>query len=287
MTLPTSLTPDERGFLTGLCQMPDADYFKAPGVSQSELKHLMRSPAHYQANKSAPDESTKAQEFGDQFDRFLCDRENFQRKLAVKPRGMKFSTNVGKDWQAEQEAAGKEIIAAADYDKVCGMVDALWAHPFAAQILQNSDLQVCAFAPFTLGGTVQRKGKFDIRPRDGNFLADIKSTEDAREPHFIYQTRLYRYDIQAGAYLSLNNSAANEARDCFLFIVVEKEKPHGVVIYNMPAELDPNPKRIPTIAEGRRAYVEALQKYMECAEKNDWPCYTREVVEIGKWKEAA
>lgn len=288
MNLPTHIEPDADGFLTGVCQMPDAEYFKAPGVSQSDLKHLMRSPAHYLAYKADPDdESTKAQEFGDQFDRFLCDREKFESTLAVKPRGMNFATTVGKDWRAKQQADGREIIASADYDKIGGMLDALWSHPYAKEILANSDLQVCGFAPFALGGKVQRKGKFDIRPRSGNFLADIKSTEDAREAHFIYQCRQYGYHVQAGSYLSLNNSATNEARDCFLFVVVEKEKPHGVVVYNMPADLENNPRRIPTIAEGRRAYVEALQKYIECETSGIWPCYPTDVVEIGKWKEAA
>lgn len=285
MSLPTSIQPDADGMLCGLCQMPDAEYFKAPGVSQSDLKHLLRSPAHYQAHKDEPDESTKAQDFGDQFDRFLCNPELFHSTLAKKPKGMTFVTRDGKAWRDEQLAAGREIIAEADYDKIAGMIDSLWAHPFAREVLENSDLQVAAFAPFILGGRVQRKGKFDIRPRSGNFLADIKSTEDARELHFIRQCWSYGYHIQAGSYLPLNNSAANEARDCFLFIVVEKEKPHGVVIYNMPPES--NDKRIPTINEGRRIYIEALQKYMECEERGEWPCYPQTVVELGKWKEAA
>ncbi|MEB3212414.1 MAG: hypothetical protein VKL39_13730, partial [Leptolyngbyaceae bacterium] len=45
---------EQRGALLGLIRVPNEAYHAGPGVSSTDLKKLLESPAHYKAHKKNP-----------------------------------------------------------------------------------------------------------------------------------------------------------------------------------------------------------------------------------------
>ena len=67
----------------------------------------------------------------------------------------------------------------------------------------------------------------------------------------------------------------------FIFVVVEKEPPHAVAIYECDDQM---------LETGRRQYREALQRFKECQEKDQWPGFDQpdhftEPAEVGTMTE--
>lgn len=237
------------------------EYFDAEGVSNSMLTVIHDgTPAHLPVYLNQDREVTKAMEIGT-FTHDLLLLQNAPQNIAVKPEGMKLNTKEGIAWKAEQ--AGKTILSKAEYDSIYGMRDSVMRNPKIRYALETGFAEQPLFSPFSLGGTVMRKGRLDLLsdPNWANIIFDFKTTTDASPKAFARDIVNRGYHRQAAYYLDLakeNNMPHSE----FIFVAVEKKPPYLVALYQVDLQ---------GIQRGRKAYIDLLQIYIQCQTSGIWP----------------
>jgi hypothetical protein len=246
--------------------MPDAIYRKEPGLSVSALKHFIRSPGHYRYAMDHPTPPTAAMCFGRVFHHLVL-------TPTLPPCWTVVESVLTKDSKA-RIAAGECLISVDAMDTAKGVAQAVLANPVARKAIGAGEAELSWFAPFNLGGTVERKGRIDFA-NTGTALVDLKTiSDDAREESVAREIEKRMYHVQAAYYLDGYNTARPEGaaeKTAFVFIFVEKEPPFGVAVYRLKEQ---------AIQVGREIYVNALQRFMVCVERNEWPIYEPAVSEI-------
>ena len=254
----TPFTPDTEGTFFGL---NETEYRSAPGIANSDLKHAHRSMAHYLAAKNAPKkESTPSQVFGTLLHLAALEPLRLNSAFVVKPEGMNYKSNAGKDMRDSQTEA---INTAKERDALMGCRASVLAHPLAAELIRRGQREVSVFAKHGPTGLL-RKGRMDVVATDDaglTTIADVKTTNDASPEEFARTIATWGYHRQAAYYIDLVGASF------FVFIAVEKEPPYAVNVFALDEE---------SIEIGRRDNEAALAKVAECTATGIWPAYGHE-----------
>lgn len=245
------------------------DYQRAEGVSNSMLKEisLPRFPAHFHARfiaKTIEDEDEEpnngkmdARTFGRLFHRAILETETLTNAFYVKPDGMSFATKEGKAWKVEHQ--DRVIISDANSKKLVGMARSVWKHPEARALLYGAQTERNLFAE-DADGTI-RKGRLDIVPSWGPYIADPKSIATLEEIKMSRAIFERRYFVQGAYYIDLAKLCGIE-KTKFALIFVEKSAPYVVTVRKLSdQELD----------WGRDVYKADLASLRHCLETNAWP----------------
>ena len=284
MNLPNFIEGKEGVFY----DLPDADYRKAPGVSNSMLKHIAYdgadpgSPAHFIQSFNEAQTDTDALFMGRMVhSRILTPSEPLPGVIAIpetytneKNEVKPWSGNakVCKSWLAAQESAGVRPMSKTQIEDMSGMVNAIVTHPTCQLAFAEGKPEVSLFKRYHRdNGMVLRKARLDwVSP--GPALADIKSCLDARKVEFDWTIWQRRYYVQAAYYLDLwNELNPDDQKTNFVFIAVEKFAPYNIQIFDVdPRDLD----------DGRREYQRNLALLMTCINEGTWPGYPTEIQTI-------
>jgi exodeoxyribonuclease VIII len=259
--------------------MPEAEYRAAEGVSQSELKYLARSPAHYRAFKDGPKpEPTAAMVLGTVTHARLL-QPGDPLGYFVRPAGMDFRSKEGKAWK--ESHGDLPIITEDEQDSIAGMIDAVAAHPAACAALSPPKAGSNEVSMFAIDGEdtgILRKGRADrITPDEyGNtVVVDLKTTDDASPAEFAKTVGNMRYHVQAAYYTDLAAACGMES-PLFMFIAVEREAPFAVGCYVLSPE---------DIAVGRMTYRRELRLLKDCLAVGKWPAYGEgvQMIDLPRW----
>lgn len=198
-----------------VCRMPFSEYRKAPGISQSQVKDFLKSPALYEARLTQSTEATTAMILGSYFDASITG-DGFEDYTVLQCDGR---TAAGK---AEREAAkelGLVTISAEDGANVSRWVESFKSHPIYKTIAK-ADFQVCGFA--MIDG-VRVKGRADALIFDGSDLTifDLKLVADGSPGKFAREIA-EGYDIQAAMYSIIFADALKALTCTFRFLCQEK-----------------------------------------------------------------
>jgi hypothetical protein len=120
--------------------IPDDEYHKPNGyVSSSQLKNLLRSPAHFQHSLNSEHQETPALTIGRAVHCLALEPEKYPERFAHLPEGINRRTKAGKEAYADflEHAEGKTILKPEEAIQVACMVNAIHAHPAAAMILKG------------------------------------------------------------------------------------------------------------------------------------------------------
>jgi len=277
MSLP-NFTDGQEGVFYDL---PDADYRKASGVSNSMLKHIALtgeepgSPAHFVQSFKDPDVDSEALFMGRIIhSRILTPGEPLpgivaipetytNEKGEVKP--WSGNAKICKNWLSSQASAGLRPMKVEDIQKMDGVVSAIIGDPTCKTIFEEGKAEVSLFKQYHRnGGMVLRKARLDwVSP--GAALVDIKSCQDARAIDFDSVIWKRRYYVQAAYYLDLwNELNPDDQKSNFVFIAVEKFAPYAIQIFDLDAG---------DIGKGRREYQRNLSLVIECIKSGEWPGY--------------
>jgi exodeoxyribonuclease VIII len=246
--------------------LPDDVYRKAPGVSQTELKWMRPTPAHYRAKKDAPPEPpTDAQVIGKLTHSAVLERK-IEGQFTIKPDGMTFASKDGKAWR---DAQTLPIVSQEVADNIAGMTDSVACHPTAQAVLKNSRREVSGFKRDPETG-LMLKARADVLTTDANGLTvipDLKTCDrgEADSKEFSRAIWKWGYHLQAAHYLDVFGASS------FLFIVVEKLPPYAVAIYYLSAE---------ALNKGRADRDLLLAELKRCQDESLWPGYTELIQEI-------
>lgn len=245
---------------------PDPDYRRELGENQSQLKHILVSPAHYRASKNRRFPVTINMEIGSALHcKVLEGEEEFQNRYILKPEDIAFNTKEGKDWKASQK--GKTILSNTDkekaWDSVHGMAESLfkldWFNPELPNYRKFNELSI-----YWDADGVPCKGRLDrlVDTGDQLLVLDLKTT-DSVEPHTFLKkvTGGMNYLFQAAWYAEAASLAFDKPAK-FIFIGIERAEPWTVALFEVSDEM---------MDEGIRQIKRARQLLSQCLQNKEWP----------------
>lgn len=261
-------------FTTGLhTNMPAPDYHAIDALSASGAKHLLRSPAHYLAQKEHPMQPTAAMRLGTAVHTMILEPEKADIEIARAPKVDK-RTKVGKETIElfERENAGKLCLDADVYDKAAAIADAVYKHPTARELLTDGQSEVSML--WKAYGDLPCKARFDYYRGDG--IVDIKTTQDASPEAFARSIASLKYHMQAAHYLQGYREVTGWDADHFTFIAVENEPPYAIGIYRLDEA---------SLQTGRMLMLQAAFAFERAQKPAEWQGYASDIqtISVPSW----
>ena len=239
--------------------MTTTEYRAHPGVNFSTLKHILRSPADYQAALYSPHKETPALLFGTLAHSSILEGKAVIEIATSKPPGLNLATKEGKEWKAGQTLP---IIDTEAVLALRGMHEAVEANPHARHVLSQCQDRETPILGSLRG--VECKALLDAHGTDGVdwCIVDLKTTDDASPDAFARSVAKYHYDMQAAFYSQLLAQVHQiETRPYWLWLAVQKTAPYTCAVYSANE----------WIAGGDDKVETALDRLKECRESGQWP----------------
>jgi exodeoxyribonuclease VIII len=245
-------------------QIHDRKEYRAfPAFNQSAAKHILTSPAHYQAYINTPQEETKALRFGTFVHSAVLEPHTLNDLYATAP-DCDRRTKEGKAAWAEFATAnaGKTIL---DYEEsALGHLVASSARFALKRLGVEFDATEVMYHVDYNGVPL----KAAIDGVAGDYLWDIKTTDDASAAGMLKAIRNYRYNLQAYWYRLVYELATGKRPLGFRFLFIEKEPPFACAICEVGPEL---------MSWAIADFEKAVTLYKECTASGVWPAYTEEI----------
>ena len=278
--------------------MPDPEYRKHEGISQSSMKELLISPAHFQArygpNADPFFPSTSMIEGTaiharvlepEKFDNLFYDRSSKPKDKTVAevkemldeaqieyPKAAKKAELEALLWPEGKKKDNRTSLDPEAFKRVHGAADALRAHditglwfdPGAPDYRKFNEVSI--FAKNHAGQLL--KGRFDrLRVDDANKVVeilDLKTTVSANFKDFQRSVANFSYDLQAAWYSWLAMQAWPGYNIQFLFVAIERKAPYGISVFRASEQL---------LQSGQRKMAKALDLFEQCRTLDYWPSY--------------
>lgn len=182
-------------------------------------------------------------------------------------------TKAAQEERDAARAAGAVPLLKADAERAEVLVQAVMAHPVARAIFSVDGKAEQSLYWIDDETGVTCRGRIDwLHPRA---IVDLKTSVNASPAKFSRALVDYGYALQAEWY-SQGYEAVTGERLPFVHVVVEKEPPHLVAVYQVDAE---------ALAFGADLASQARRLYAECESNDDWPGYSPEIelVSLPAW----
>lgn len=274
-TLPTIIT-----------DMTNAKYHQQKAFSSSQIKDILRTPAHFFAkhmSEKTPKAPTSDMLLGSVVHTLLLENDKFAEEYAV---STKFDrrTKQGKADAEEFEQAniGKTIIDQDTYDKALLMTTSLQQHNVAKLLKTNNAIAEASifYTDKETGLECRIRPDFHIPPCEvfpNGLIVDLKTTDNARSSSFAKTIHNFGYHISAAMYQDgfMQYYQTNEPPP-FIWLVAEREAPYAVIAYSPDDE---------TLYKGHDKKSQALSTLAECLKTNHFPAYSSDIltIEMPKW----
>ena len=247
---------------TGVFDLTSEQYHKGPGISNSQLKILNRSPGHYKAYLENPPKQTPSLIFGTAFHTAILEPHLFNQQYAKLPENLDKRTKLGKETYENFmiENHSKIHLSSENWNAIENMVLAVKNNELAQAHLTKGVAEKSVYWRDPITGHLLR-----CRPdfwRDDDVLIDIKSMEDSSAAGFHKAIGTYRYDIQSAFYLEGVGMHVGRVLSQMVHICVEKEYPYAV---NMHVLDDIS------LAAASLRIRELLEIYDNCVTTGKWP----------------
>ena len=246
-------------------QIHDRKEYRAfAALNQSAAKVLVgNSPAHYQAYIRMPQEETKALRFGTFVHSAILEPHTLDDLYATAPDCDKRTKQGKEDWAAFATAnAGKTILDAEE---------SAVGHLVASHARLALKAQGVVFDATEVMYQVDYNGvplKAAIDGVAGDYLWDIKTTDDASAAGMLKSIRNYRYNLQAYWYRLVYELATGRRPLGFRFLFVEKEPPFATAVCEIGPDL---------MSWAVADFEKAVTLYKACTESGVWPAYPEEI----------
>lgn len=244
------------------------DYKALPGMSQSLLKHIERSPAHLGWALSHPKKPTKEMQIGS-----LTDHLFFGTEYAYEVGPWDdYKTKDAQTWRKQNEEAGIASFLRKEVTEVEEMLGSIRMHPEVTTLMSSGRSQVALTGVWRDGDLeVEMKALIDWVPDEYLSICDLKTTDDASPAEFGRHVCNMAYDAQAAYYRDLWKQNFEEDVQ-FCWIVGERDAPYGSAVYRATDEC---------LARGREIYCRRLKRWaLAQREPGGLPCYPITVTDI-------
>lgn len=241
-------------------------YFAHPGVSNSMMKQIIRSPAHYiQWIRELPEASKKAHfRIGTALHHRLLD-EGKPDRILIFDGTQTFKSKAG-DAFLEKHHPQFICLTPDEMETVKGMEASIRADPRIMALINAAEREVEIYGEEeTIYGTQKTKAMLDCL--GSSYILDIKTTSD--DLYWFPKDARRLYKIQAPWYQHMAWRRDGILRD-FYFIAVETKPPYGHRIFKVGQQ---------TLDEGTAMWKQALEIFARCTYEGVWPCYNNDLIE--------
>jgi hypothetical protein len=276
---------------------PDPDYRRTEGLSQSAMKELLTSPAHFQAAygpNPEPRFASAAMIWGsalhakvlepEKFDNLYFDRSCKAKEPTIKDlkemldeAQIEYIKTAKKPelesllWPEGKKKDARTSMDPKDFENVNRAAEALRSHDitgewFCPGIEKYREWNEVSMYAKTEQGLIV-KGRVDrlLVTDDKIMILDLKTTQDASFKGFQKSVANFNYDLQAAWYLDLTRRCfGNERPIEFLFCAIEKKAPFGISVYRASEQL---------VRSGQQKMSRACEIYLQCMALDYWPSY--------------
>lgn len=157
--------------------------------------------------------------------------------------------------------SGRIPIPAKDYKDMINMLRAVNRDPWAGGLLSSGTAEQSFYVTDPDG--IVRKCRTDWITDNGEWIVDLKTTDDVSLDGFGTTIARRRYDVQAAWYLDvLRMLYGSDAPRGFAFVAAQKTRPYDVAVHYLTLD---------QIEHGRRLYTANLNRLRVCLETNEWP----------------
>ena len=285
-------------------ELPESIYRAYPALSQSSMKELLVSPAHYMARygpDAPPFFPSAAMIMGSAIHARVLEPETFDAQFINKsdkpkdltiPELKEMLDAQGVEYPKAAKKAELEAMAfpggkpkdqrtsldAETYDAVLNAAEALRCHDITGQWFcpgtrdYRKNNEVSLFVRNHMGLVL--KARLDRVIFDGVTvkILDLKTTHTSSPREFQRTVANFSYDLQAAWYSDLAAKCYPDARAIeFYFCALERKAPHGISVFKASQNL---------IDSGRQKMTNALEQYAQCTELNYWPGYAPKVHDL-------
>ena len=246
--------------------MADADYRNDVGISQSSLKPMFVSPEHYQHQFTVEREVTKPMLIGTATHLACFQPSLFDKEVAV---SKKFDLRKTQDKldsaQFQIDNAGKIVVNDDEFDLISSMADKVRQHPIFMDVTSKGDAEVSVFSDVLPYNDIKLKGRMDWVNWEQGIILDLKTTNanlsNMYEVKNVILDNLYA--IQNAMYLLLlEHNGVENLR--FIFVMVEKNPPHGVRCFEISAN---------SLKKSREKLLLAIAQIQHCVDHEMWSGY--------------
>lgn len=245
--------------------MPADDYFSVEAASNSGLKLIRQSPAHFKY-REPEDYDTRAKEIGSAIHMALLEPERFNSHYLVAEADVRTDAKY-KGLKAD--VGGARVLTRPEHKRIIGMQSAAYRNSrFAGYMKKAGRNELSVFSKDPLTG-VPVKCRFD-RKGDSLWAFDLKKCQDARGSEFTKAISNYGYYMQVVFYSQVWEWETGEKMNCardFPLLALEEKAPHGCVFHDLDEV---------ALMLGRRHMREALDTYARCLDSGIWPGYESE-----------
>jgi hypothetical protein len=242
----------------------DEEYFALEAFSASGAKLLLKSPAHFRADRLRPHAPTPAMQIGTLTHRLILEPEKTPG-YALKTWDAR--TKEGKARAAEVAEQGLVVIDEDIERDLLGMRASVMQHATAGDLVRACVEREVPIVWDDLAYGIKCKAKLDALAVEEMFdttvIVDLKTAVDASPKGFARAVANFSYHIQAAHYAAgLELARGKKAR--FVFVVVEKVAPYAVGVYTLDEA---------ALSAGRRSLTRAKMLYAQAIATNQWPAY--------------
>ena len=252
-------------------RISNKEYRQRPGISSSELKKIMITPAHYKHWKENPQEDTPALLFGRSAHKYILETYDFYTEFAVAP-NVDRRTKEGKEEWARfvADSEGKDVITQEQFEQIDAMRNSAYATPFVAKLL-SGDKELSFWGKDEDTGLVIKCRPDCITDFNGkHILIDYKTCTDAENTKFYRDSIKFGYDLQLAYYRDILKQNTGLDYDVVI-IAQEKTAPYATNVFQLSENY---------LENGRELYKEMLRIYKKCSESGNWYGYMKDGISI-------
>lgn len=247
--------------------MSSDDYHARPEISNSQLKHIAKSPAHYKYFLDNKGKTTKPMELGTVFHSLLLEPYTIDEMVVVNDENRNSNS-----FKAFKELhSDKIILKTPEYDTLQSMAASLLSTEWGNMLFSGeASRENSIFCKDPETGLYLRCRIDLIKRRKKAVLLDLKTTCDASEEGFWKSIRNYDYHVQAAFYWDCYVALTGEEPQSFIFALTEKTPPYVTAYYIVPPAI---------IQAGRAIYQKRLGMVKQRHESGIWEGYADKPME--------
>ena len=268
-----------------MSQMPDAEYRRIKAVNYSGLKLFADCPLYFWEQYLNPDREPETESPALRIGRAghmrILEGAEIYHNTYIKEASFDKRTKAGKEAHKEWLAniGNREPLPADEWDMIERMATAVLGSPLASALVEGAggySEEVCQAIDPETGMLLKCKADRIATVNGKTYVVDLKTCSrrygGAGQDGFGKSVAKFKYHWQAAFYSDLITASGDWGPvENFIFVVVEKEPPHAVAIYECDEQL---------LETGRRQYREALQRFKECQEKDQWPGFDQQITSL-------
>jgi exodeoxyribonuclease VIII len=264
----------------GIYNITDEEYFAVEAASNSGLKAVGRSPAHFKYQQENPTPPSPQMLEGlsihcatlepDQFTaRHAIIPDNAPRKPTIaqinskKPSEKALeSMQFWEQWDLLNKS--KLVVTTEDAAKYLEIGKLIRTHPELSVFFEKGKAEQAVFATDPNTGVLCKcKPDFLTEVKGYKICLELKTAPDARPVAFRRDAFKFGYFTAAAFYQDVMGWSIGRP-DLYLFIVIERDPPYGIKTYEPTAE---------SIFRGTDLYRANLDLYAYCMKTGEWPNY--------------